>query len=249
MPVVTLSALVSNLSELAGSTPAFTVTRSFGGQAQTINLQVGGSAAPGTDYTLDNLNVSGNTIAVPFATNDLKKTVSITPANNWMAHPSATIQLQLPDPPNSGSSTSAYAKGNPNQASLTLQGFYPTVTSTSLVPSVYQSTGATQTFTVTRSLTGKAQTVYVQAGGQALLGSDYTVKGLSLVSGNLNTIALPFAAGDSSETVTIIPSTGSLSGSSLSLQWQVVQDSAITGNPATYAVGNPNNASVTLLGL
>jgi hypothetical protein len=186
---------------------------------------------------------------VNFAADDTFETILITPANNWMAHPTATIQLQLPDPPSSGGSASAYTKGNPNQASLTLQGFYPTVMISGLVPSVSQTTGATQTFTITRSLTGKAQTVYVQAGGQAQLGSDYTANGLSVVSGNKNTIAVPFAAGDSSETVTIMPSTGSLSGSSLSLQWQVVQDSSITGNAATYAVGNPYSASVTLLGL
>jgi hypothetical protein len=68
-------------------------------------------------------------------------------------------------------------------------------------------------------------------------------------SSKKNTIAVPFAAGDSFETVTIVPSTGTLSGSSLSLQLQVVQDSSITGNPATYSVGDPNTASVSLLGL
>jgi hypothetical protein len=249
-PVVTLTGLVPNLSELAGSTPAFTVTRSFSGQAQTVNVRISGNASLGTDYTLSGPGtISGNVITVPFAAGDSSETISITPTNDWMAQPNEAIQLQLADPPASNNSTLTYTKGNPNQASLTLQGFYPTVTITPLVTSVYQTTGATQTFTVTRSLTGKAQTVYVQAGGKALLGSNYTASGLSLVSGSKNTIAVPFAAGDSAETVTIVPSTGTLSGSNLSLQWQVIQDSSVTGNAATYAVGNPYSASVTLLGL
>jgi hypothetical protein len=165
-----------------------------------------------------------------------------------MAQPSETIQLQVPSSPNSGTSTLTYTQGNPNQASLTLQGFYPTVTITPLVTSVYQTTGATQTFTVTRSLTGKAQTVYVQAGGQAVPGSDYTVSNLSVLSNPKNSVAVPFAAGDSSETVTIMPSTGTLSGSNLSIQWTLVSDGSITGNPSTYAVGNPSGATVSLVG-
>jgi hypothetical protein len=171
-----------------------------------------------------------------------------------MAQPTETIGLQVANAPaKSNSSTLTYTAGNPNQASLTLQGFYPTVTITALASSVLQSTGATQTFTVTRSLTGKAQTVYLQASGKAVLGSDYIVNGLTVVStnaqGNVNTIAVPFAAADSSETVTIMPATSLLSGSSLSLQLKVVQDNPITGGPATYAVGSPGSASVTLLGL
>jgi hypothetical protein len=253
-PVVTVSALVTNLSELAGGTPAFTVTRSFSGQAQTINLQVSGQATLGTDYTINNLTVSGNTVAVPFAASDTSETISITPANDWMAQPNETIQLQVANAPaNSNNPTLTYTTGSSNQASLTLQGFYPTVTIAPLVTSINQTNGATQALTITRSLSGKAQTVYVQTSGPAVLGSDYTVNGLTVVSsnghGNVNTIAVPFAAGDSSETVTIVPSTGTLSVTNPTIQWTVIQDNSVTGNPATYAVGNPNSASVTLLGL
>jgi outer membrane biosynthesis protein TonB len=250
-PVVTVSALVSNLSELAGSTPAFTVTRSFSGQAQTINLQVSGQATLGTDYTINNLTVSGsnNTILVPFAAGDTAETISITPANDWMSQPNETIQLQVANAPaNANSPTLTYTTGNPNLASLTLQGFYPTVTITPLVSSVYQTTGSTPALTISRSLTGKAQTVYVQTSGPALLGRDYTANGLTVVGGNVNTIAVPFAATDSSQTVTITPSTGTLSTSNLLIQWTVVPDNTITGLPATYAVGNPSSASVTLIG-
>ena len=245
---VTIAPLISTLSELAGSTQAFRVSRSRTGQAQTVNVQLGGNASLGTDYTIDGYTATNNTIVVPFAAGDSSETVSITPTNDWMAQPNETIQLQVAGSSFPGNSTLTYTNGNPNQASLTLQGFYPTVTISVLVDNIFQTTGATPTFIITRSLTGKAQTVYVQAGGNAKLGSDYTVNNLSVLSNPNNTIAVPFAAGDSAETVTITPSTGSLSGSNLSIQWQVVQNGSITGGPQAYAIGNPNNVSVSLVG-
>ena len=90
---MTITGLVSGLSETAGSTPAFTISRSQAGQAQTVYVKVSGTATPGTDYTVNGFNVNnGNgVLTVAFAASDISKIISITGGNSWMTSSTEAI--------------------------------------------------------------------------------------------------------------------------------------------------------------
>ncbi|MBV9488487.1 MAG: hypothetical protein JO069_02025, partial [Verrucomicrobia bacterium] len=123
----------------------------------------------------------------------------------------------------------------------------PTVIITALVTSVYQTAGTTPTFTLTRSSTANAQTIYVQVSGPALLGSDYAPSGLS--TDGTNIVAIPFAAGQGSVTVSLTPTTGTITPASKGITWTVVTAAPGGSQNVDYTAGNPGEATVTLLGL
>ncbi|MBV9998684.1 MAG: hypothetical protein JO015_06170, partial [Verrucomicrobia bacterium] len=169
-PSVSIAALVGSVPETAGSTNVFAITRTRTGQAQTVYVQVSGTAVLGTDYTFTGLTPNaGGLIAVPFSAGDATQTLSITPVNGWLTQPSVSVQCQLI----AGPAVPSYTVASPSSAGINLLGTNPNVSITGLVSQVRRDDPMTAAFQIRRDRTGKAQSVWFQPAAGTTAGAWY----------------------------------------------------------------------------
>jgi len=107
LPAVTIAATVATASEAGTATGTFTITRT-GSTASSllVNLTIGGTATPGSDYTTITSPV---TIAAGSAT----KTVTVTPIDDIAVEPAETVILTV-------AAGSGYNIGSPSSATVTI---------------------------------------------------------------------------------------------------------------------------------
>ncbi|HEY0789541.1 MAG TPA: hypothetical protein VGD78_00635, partial [Chthoniobacterales bacterium] len=154
------------------------VTRSRTGKAQTIYVQVSGTAVSGTDYTLNTLSLTGgNLIAVPFGVNDQTVPIGITTMDHWLIENNPTLQFQVvPDSTVAGTTspttTATYAVGTPSSSVLTLADVPDPVSIQNVLvsPPLRRTDPTTRSvFSITRGRTGKAQSVWFSSGNNPLI--------------------------------------------------------------------------------
>lgn len=139
----------------------------------TINYQLGGTASSGNDYAA----LSG-TVTIPAGSQNADILLTPLVDSSLEADESITLTLQA---------NSSYQLGSTVQASATLQdastNTLPTVMLTSSKLQVLEGTDNTVNLTVARQASdlSKVLTVYLQASGSAIAGSDYQALPNSLV--------------------------------------------------------------------
>ena len=220
LPVVTIVATDATASEPGTDTGTFTITRSGPTTfSLTVFLTRGGTATFGLDY-----QSIANNVTIPAGQSSVA--VTITPIDDQPIEDVETVILTLQENP------ATYLVGTPNTATVTIADDLPnTVTLVATDATASEPGTDTGTFTITRSgPTTFSLTVFLTRGGTATFGLDY--------QSIANNVTIP--AGQSSVAVTITP-----------IDDQPIEDVetvilTLQENPATYLVGTPNTATVTI---
>ncbi|MGD9881831.1 MAG: Calx-beta domain-containing protein [Reyranella sp.] len=169
-----------------GGTVTFTITRSGSGTASTVYLSTTPGTADGSDYE------AFDKVAVTFAAYETTKTVTVSTFTDGVSEGVEYFWLDLFK--NYGDSTySAFSSADIADAAVSTYSY--AVTSSASFESPLTE-GGTITFTITRSGSGTASTVYVgtEAGTASAGGGDYA---------GIAGIAVNFAAYETSKTVTV----------------------------------------------
>lgn len=216
--VVTVLATTPTANRAGLVAGEFTISRSGGdiGAQLNVNIQMGGTAVAGTDY-------STITSPVLIPANKTSVTVQVNPIMNTATGDQTAILTIQPD------TGTSYTVGSPSSATVTIKPA-SVVTVTASIPTAQKSGPVAGQFTVTR--TGGDQTVpldvSVQIGGTATAGTDYSSIGSTV----------HFSAGQAWATVAVNPILNNASGDkTVTLTVQA---------SANYAVGSPSAAMVTI---
>ncbi|MDO9175785.1 MAG: Calx-beta domain-containing protein, partial [Actinomycetota bacterium] len=195
-PSVSVTTIDATGAEAATPNPiTFTVARSANLVGDiTVNLGWGGTAAPGTDYTV---SASGGTLSadrltLTLAANVTSATITVTPVDDTFIENAENVTLTL----NAGS---GYVVGTASASGTISDNDSVALPTLSIAPaSVTEGNTGTRNVTVTVKLSaasGSAVTVaYATADGTAKAGSDYQTK-----SGTLT-----FAAGSTTQSFTVV---------------------------------------------
>lgn len=219
-PSVTIAATDAVAFEPGTDTGTFTVTRTgILTNALTVFYAVSGTATPGTDYTA----LSGSVV---IAANANTATILVKPLNDVAVEVPETVIATL-------SPNAVYAIGPGNTATITIgdnDAPVPTV-SVSATDAVASEPGTdTGKFTFTRTgLTTSPLIVFYSISGTATAGLDYTA-----LSGSLT-----IPVGAATQVLNVLPIDDTLAELSETVVVTLKTD-------ATYAVGSPNNATVTI---
>jgi hypothetical protein len=224
-------------AEAASDPITFTITRSENlASGLSVNLQWGGTASFGTDYTVTTsagtLAANGSTIT--FAAGESSATLTVTPVDDAVVEPSESVVLTVaagagyaPDSSNSASGSIADNDSAAGQATLTV--------------SATDAAGAeggknTISFVVNRATnTTGALIVNLQWSGAAVYGTDYTVTASAgTLAADGSTIT--FTDRQRSVTLTVAP----IDDAAVEVAESVVL--TIAGG-AGYAVGSPSSAT------
>ncbi len=169
-----------------GGMVTFTITRSGSGTASTVYLSTTPGTADGSDYqALDKL-------ALTFAAYETSKTVTVGTYTDGVAEGVEYFWLDLFK--NYGDSTySAFGSADIADAAVSVYSYSVTSGAPFELP---VTEGGTITFTITRSASGTASTVYVgtEAGTASAGGGDYS---------GIGGIAVNFAAYETTKTITV----------------------------------------------
>lgn len=221
LPVVTIVATDPTATE-AGLIPGeFTVTRTGNTtDSLLVHYTISGTATPGSDYQA----LSG--IVIIDAGSSTAE-ITVTPLDDALVEPPETVTADL-------SATAHYTVGSPSSATVTITSDevppLPVVTIGATVPTATEAGPTTGEFTVTRSGDTMATlTVAYTVGGTATSGSDYRPLTGSVTIG----------AGSSAAIITVRPLDDSL----------VEPDETVIATltaAATYTVGSPSSATVTI---
>ena len=220
LPTVTVVATDASAAEGGGNPGTFTVSRTGSTTgALAVNYQVGGTAAPGQDYTA----LSGS---VTIASGAASAPINVTPIDDALSEGSETVMVTL-------SSSSAYSVGSPSSGTVTIadnEVALPTVT-ISVTDSVAAEASADPgKFTITRTgSTSSSLTVQYAISGTATNGVDYQTLATSTT----------IAAGSATRVVTVTP----IDDSVVDANEQVVL--TLSASPA-YIVVSPGSASLTI---
>ncbi len=233
LPVVTISATVSNASELAPVTPGrFTLTRT-GDLSQDLVVNVNtalGGATKGTDYTFTPDYVAGSqgfsTFTIPADTNALD--IVVTPLVDTIQEGPETVILQLG--PGNG-----YLVGTQSSATVVIDDDDTALPKVSLAATASETTEnsgvpAVLTFTRTGATTSNL-TVNYSVSGTATSGSDYVP-----LSGS---VIIP--AGSVSAAVNVIPVDDAISESLEFVRLTTLTNAAYIIDPLA------SNATVTII--
>ncbi|NCR92178.1 MAG: hypothetical protein GPJ05_25380, partial [Microcystis aeruginosa G13-10] len=184
---VTLAVSPTSVTEDGTANLVYTFTRSGDTtNPLTVNYTIGGTATNGTDYT-------SIPTSVTFDANASTATVIVDPTADTTVENNETVALTL-------ATGTGYTVGTPNTATGTITNDDTSVTLTVSPTSVTEDGTANLVYTFTRSGdTTNPLTVNYSIGGTATLNTDYTR------TGTTNTVT--FAAGSSTATVTIDPTT------------------------------------------
>jgi len=172
-----------------GSAITFTVTRSGSGTASTIYVgtQAGTSSAGGGDYA----GVSG--VALHFAAYETTKTFTVSTYTDGLAEDTEYFWFNLYRSYADAVDFNWFAYASAYIADTETAGYSYTIAS-SASSSTPVSEGGVVTFTITRSGSGSASTVYLSTTPGTAGTSDYQ---------SLDKLALTFAAGETTRTVTV----------------------------------------------
>jgi alpha-tubulin suppressor-like RCC1 family protein len=170
-----------------GASVTFTVTRSGSGTASTVYLATAnGTATSGSDYAALARQ------AITFSANETSKAVTVATYQDSLTEGNEYFWLNLYR--NASDTTrSTYATAYIKDVVLTNYAY--TLTSNASSEATAAIEGGSVTFTISRSASGSASTVYVStSNGSALGGSDFAV---------LSRQAIDFGTNDTSKTVTV----------------------------------------------
>lgn len=181
LPIVTITAVNSEISELDGST-VYTISRTGPTtEALEVSFSIGGTAQAGTDYT----NIAITTVVI--ASGESSVIIPLTAINDELVESDETITLTLTE-------SQTYEVGATSAATVTLlsEDAAPTVISISAMDGAEPSTDGS--FTISR--TGDTA---------AALNVAFTVTGTATADGDYTAIssAVTIAAGESSITVPV----------------------------------------------
>ena len=173
-----------NTPATEGGAATFTVTRSGSGTASTVYISTaGGTASAGDFQAMDK-------VALTFAPNETSKTVSVNTYTDSLIEGKEYFWLDLYK--NYTDALTTFSSGYIQDPAATAPDYNYTITSSASPTPVNE--GGVVTFTVTRSGSGAASTVYVSTTTGTAGTDDYQ---------SLDKVALSFAVGESSKTVTV----------------------------------------------
>ena len=198
-PVSAYNYTVTNNSGLTtpvveGSTLTFTITRDASGLASTVYVSTISSTATSADYQ------DVNRVAVSFNAQDTSKTVTINTVTDSLTEGTESLLLNVYR--NASDTTyTAFSTAYITDPAETVVDYSYTLTSnaSSAVP---VAEGGAVTFTVTRSASGTASTVYLNTANGTAIASDY--QGLAAYT-------LNFSANETVKTVSVTANTDTLS--------------------------------------
>ncbi|MGP8060894.1 MAG: Calx-beta domain-containing protein [Acidimicrobiales bacterium] len=230
----------------AGATTTLTVTAN---QAPLQNIQVdlelGGSAAQGTDYDPVNpvLTLNAGSTSTSVTINTLKTTT---------IEPTKYIVVSLSPSP------SSYSIGATGSAVVTISGSGGTPTATLTSATAYLQKGEPYQVTVSLSqATSSPMTVHLSYGGTAVQGTDFTIPGgaLTVPAGqtalvvSIPTVTDNVVESDRVLTVSLAPGSGYQIGSpattSVTITSSVVPTLTITSNTGTVTQGGAASFTIT----
>ena len=197
----------------------YTFTRTGTGAALTVNYTMSGTAVNNTDYSTLN-----GSVTIPSGSSTV--TLTITPKDDAFAEGDETAILTL-------SASANYFIGTPSGATVTIHDDEPTVTVTATdTDGTEPGTSDKGVYTFTRTNAGTALIVNYTMSGTAVNNTDYsTLNGSVTIPNGSSTVTLTItpkddttAEGDETAILTIAPVTPT----------------------ATYFIGTPNSATVTI---
>ncbi|MSR65360.1 MAG: hypothetical protein EXS18_06225 [Verrucomicrobiae bacterium] len=218
LPTITMAANDAAASEPGGNTGKFTVTLTVPTNYPLIvNYTVGGTAAPGIDYS----NLTGS---VTISVGKTNATVTVYPIDDAILECPETVIATL-------SASANYLISSPSNATVTItDNELPTVTIVASDPNASELGPNTGTFTLTRTgCTNAALAVTLSFGGTATMTNDYTA-----IS---KTKTIP--AGQTTVTIIVTPvADAAVEGSETVI--------ATIAASTKYVIGSPSNATVTI---
>ncbi len=210
--------------------------------ALTVNYNISGTAAFGTDYSQTGASsFNGTSGSITFAAGSSTANLGIAPATDVVLDPDETIVLTLADSP-------SYAIGNNNSATGTIRDVSPIILSTVSLAlnqtSVNEDGIANLSYTFTRTgSTDQPLTVRYRIVGTAIEGSDYSTLGTTSGESTLRTF--DFAPGASTFTIRIDPTPDTLVEGNETIDITLITGSGY-GNPE-YIVGNSTAVTGTII--
>ncbi len=191
---VTSNAATSGTAVTEGSSVSFTITRSGSGSASTVYVSTSdGSAYGDSDFASVDLQ------SVTFGASETSKTVTVSTYTDSTTESNEYFWLDLYKN-YTDSSWTTYGKAYIKDAPVTSYTYSVSSNATTSNP---VTEGSAVTFTITRSTSGSASTVYVStSNGTAQSGSDYLA---------LSRQAITFAANETSKTISVSTYQDSLS--------------------------------------
>lgn len=217
VPTVSVVSSDSAAAEAGLNTGTFSISRTGATTSDlVVNYTITGTATSGTDYTISG---SGT---IP--TGSSSTTITVTPIDDATYEGNETVILTL-------TSDAAYGIGASPNATVNIADDDGVVTVVATDAAAAEAGLDTATFTISRTgSTASALTVNYAMSGTAASGSDYNAMSGSVIIG----------AGSASASVTLVPiDDTSPEGSQTAIM-------TLTANPATYAVGTPSSATVTI---
>ncbi len=185
-PTVTFTAIDGSAAEAGQETAGFSVTRTDDGNTAAIlrvYVQTGGTAAIGSDYSTTNMGyVEPNVYFIDIRANDLSTSAILTPIRDNLIEDEEDITITLLGPRGVGND---YTVGTPSEAGATISDDVAEVILTLDDGEAAEAGQNTAGFTVTRSSQGNTAAilrVYVQTGGTATIGSDYSTTNMGLLN-------------------------------------------------------------------
>ncbi|MFQ3615516.1 MAG: Calx-beta domain-containing protein [Cyanobacteriota bacterium] len=206
IPIVPVSVAVSpaNVVEDSGGTLVYTFTRStYIRNALTVNFTLGGTATPGSDYSVTGATITGSTGTIIFAPNSSTATLRVTPIADNLLEPNETVIVELA--PGAG-----YSLAAASSATGTIINDESEIALSVAPASVLEDSGSELVYTFTRTgFLGRSITVSFGVGGSAVFGAtnDYTVNappGTTFTYG-ASAGTITFAAGEATKTLRIRP--------------------------------------------
>ncbi len=219
-PAVTIQAVDANASEPGTDTGKFRVTRNTSTLGPlTVHFTVGGTATSGADYV-----AIGTSVTIPAGSTTVD--IIVSPVDDTFYDGGETVIATLV-------TSSLYSLGSPSTATVTITDneIAPVVTVLAQDSSGSEPGTDTARFRFTRTgSTALTLTVSYSIAGTATNGVDYTTVGGSIT----------FAAGSATVDRVIYPLDDTLAEGN-----ETVAVTLVVSN--TYAIGNPNNATVTIV--
>ena len=233
LPWVNIVADTNAVVESDGAAHTFTVMRTGSvSNDLTVNLVLSGSATLGTDYSLTPTIVATNGVTIPAGTNSVTFTFHV--INDTLVEGPETISLTLLDD-DQNTSNPNYAIAPLGDSTVTILDddslATPTVTLTTTTPQISENGMDPGQFVFTRiGSTAGDLAVNYSVSGTATAGADYvTLPGVAVIPAGQSTVTIPLQVIDDKNfepNETVI--------------------ATLTAN-ATYTIGSPSAATITIL--
>ena len=243
VPAVTIS---GGTTVSPGGSATLTVTANQAPLVDTlVQLQLSGSATPGTDYNPVNPIVT-------LAAGTTSASVTVTTINNNVIAPNKYIVVSLTPSPTS------YSIGSPGSAVIAISGSSAQPVATLTSATTYLQKGQPYAVAVSLSQAVNAPvTIALSYGGTAAVGTDYTIPpgnivvpaGQTAVQVQIPTVTSDVVEADRVLTVSLAPRSGYVIGSpssaSVTITSQVLPTLTISANTASVAQGGAASFTIT----